>query len=457
MEPSNQKNTKTFRLQNKKLHLTYPSHIDPQAWISWMTFKKKKSIKYYSIVHEIGKDNYKHTHILVEFVKVFQSKKPTCFDWPLNESNKLLHPNIKIIKSKKHWINTSVYHYKQNDPYTNFDKPVDNNPIKDVWEYDNLQDALVNTCTSLNNVGGVIAAFKCKPKDYGMEPKVDWNPWQQELMNEIENEPNDRNIIWYYDEFGSAGKSFLCKHMGMYRNSFVSTKAKSYHVATMIKHFLEDRSVDDNTYMVLIFNFTRQKEQKSEIYDALEELKDGMITSEKYIGETTYLKKPPHIICLANYLPDVTCFSNDRWDIRALQDKKVVRRYVSGKIIYDSPDINPFIDYKLSHINDSYNKLINHEDDPEFQQYLIKIKKEKEDKIKREEMEEKIRYQEDLNDKLEKQLNEPDNNKKITWITEESGLAGIGNNDINYNDIPCPVGYKRLNGFCELPISEPIN
>lgn len=344
---------KNFRLQNKKIHLTYKSHINPEAWLSWIEKIKDTSLKNYSIVHEKGDSGYEHTHILIDFGYTFQTRNSKFFDWKCSTGENI-HPNIKLVKTAAHWKRSVIYHYKESTPFTNIPKPeLVENAIKEVWKHPTLSDAILNTCTTLKNVGGVIAAFNCKPSDYGIEPAVEWKPWQKDLVEELETKPNSRNIVWYYDPFGNSGKTFIAKHLGQYKGAFVSTKANTYHVATAIDEFLKQNG--SNSILVVIFNFTRQQENHK-IYQALEELKDGMMTSEKYKGRTMYFQHP-HLICMGNYIPDVTSMTTDRWDIRALQNDIVVKRYLGGKIVHHDPSIDPFISHSLEPIDLAYAEI----------------------------------------------------------------------------------------------------
>jgi len=345
---------KNFRLQNKRIHLTYKSHIPPEAWLSWISKIKSTPIEKYSIVHEKGDSvvPYEHTHILIDFGYSFQTRNSKFFDWK-NPNGENMHPNIKIVKTAVHWKRSTIYHYKESIPYTNIPKPETENAIKEIWKHNTLSDALLSTCSTLNNVGGVIAAFNCKPADYGVEPTVEWKPWQKELLDEIEKNPNSRNITWYFDPLGNSGKSFISKHLGQFKGAFVSTKANTYHVATAIDEFLKQNG--PNSILVIIFNFTRQQENHK-IYQALEELKDGMMTSEKYKGRTMYFPHP-HLICMANYIPDITSITKDRWDIRTLQDDIVVKRYLGGKVVFEHPSIDPYIKHSLEVIDETYSKM----------------------------------------------------------------------------------------------------
>lgn len=370
---------KSFRLQNRKIHLTYKTHIDPEIWLAWAKGSKKLHIDSYSIVHETSDENhpYPHTHILLDSGKNKKFNTTNCrfFDWILSETKEVIHPNIATIKTNKHWDNAILYHYKESKPFTNIEKPITaKEEIENIWKCDSVSDALLSTCSSLKNIGGIIAAFNCKPSDYGIEPNVDWKPWQKELIDETRNKPDDRSIIWYYDLQGGSGKSFIAKHLGMYQDAFVSSKANTYHIATQLDEFIK---ANGDTILIVVFNFTRQQENHK-IYQALEELKDGLVTAEKYKGKTLYFKSP-HVICLANYIPEVKHFTADRWDIRVLQDDKVIKRYLAGKTVFEDKNIDPYINYTLKDLDNQYQELANEKNSFEIKrkEFLSKIDEKK--------------------------------------------------------------------------------
>jgi hypothetical protein len=305
-----------FRLQNVKIHLTYPDHVDCQEMLDFIIFKTTQTPIGYSIVQEIGETGHNHTHVLLKFKTAITTTVSRFFD--ING----LHPNIKKVITAKHWNNCVVYHKKQGTPLTNITELDNENgkksakdEIERIWSCKSAGDAILHMCESVKEVGGVIAAFNCKPIEYGEEPIRNWKPWQLELYTEMDEEPDDRSIIWYADTKGNAGKTFFAKHMGMYKGTFVSTKANVYHVATQIQDVIKQ----GDSILSVIFNFTRQTEYHK-VYQALESLKDGMVTSEKFHGKTMYFKSP-HVVVFANYFPDLLQISTDRWKLRVLDNE----------------------------------------------------------------------------------------------------------------------------------------
>jgi hypothetical protein len=66
-----------------------------------------------------------------------------------------------------------------------------------------------------------------------------------------------------------------------------------------------------------IFGFPRTVTAEYVSYAALEEVKDGIFYSGKYESRMC-MYNPPHIIVMANFPPDTSKMSKDRWVIKNL-------------------------------------------------------------------------------------------------------------------------------------------
>jgi len=142
-----------------------------------------------------------------------------------------------------------------------------------------------------------------KPKD-PMEGLTLFD-WQEDLIRTITGPVDPRTIVWYYDPEGGKGKTWMAKHILLnYEACFFQGGKKS------------DIAYSWNGEPVCIFNFARQLEGHVS-YDAIESLKDGLIYSAKYESKAK-LYNQPHVIVFANWLPDQTALSEDRWDLRYL-------------------------------------------------------------------------------------------------------------------------------------------
>lgn len=128
--------------------------------------------------------------------------------------------------------------------------------------------------------------------------------WQKDLLNELEGKPNNRSIIWYADGIGNSGKTFFAKYL--------VTKGACY----LQNGKLADLAHAYNGERIAIFDFTRSVEGVLN-YSAIETIKNGMLFSPKYNSKTKIFTQP-HVVVFANFAPDVTKMSSDRWDIRQI-------------------------------------------------------------------------------------------------------------------------------------------
>lgn len=149
----------------------------------------------------------------------------------------------------------------------------------------------------------------------GPEPPLEDNElylWQRSLMQELEGDPDDRTVVWYHDPDGGCGKTALAKCILVKFQSevlYLSGGASKDILHQVVKAKKDPR--------IVIFNFPRTSEGKVS-YAALETIKDGLVQSGKYEGGFRYFPIP-HVIVFANWEPDRTALSADRWIIRHLQ------------------------------------------------------------------------------------------------------------------------------------------
>lgn len=316
-----------FRLQNKTVHLTYPSHIaDVEAFKTFIETVTKKSLKQWSIVNETGQTNHQHCHALLDFDSMFSTTNCRIFDY-MDE-----HPNIKKVTSKIHVINIARYHTKQGIPNTNMDLramaaekisgPKAPSP-QEIWAHKKPTDMIVALYPRVPGVRAGVFVHGMRPRDRGSEPAITWRPWQRILLEELNQEPDDRTITWYWDPKGNTGKTYITKFLTQHRGAFVVTRANAYHLATILQQFIEENGED--AVATVIFNFARQCEEHK-VYQAIEQLKDGLITSEKFKGKTMCFKSP-HVVVMANYLPMFEACSLDRWKIRMIEGDEIKHEF----------------------------------------------------------------------------------------------------------------------------------
>lgn len=133
-------------------------------------------------------------------------------------------------------------------------------------------------------------------------------PWQQKLLEELKEKPDDRKVVWYHDPAGGAGKNMAIRmaiaEFGAENVFFCSGGA----FKDIICAYQKER--------IVMFNFTRSVEDVVP-YGAMEALKDGMAFSAKYESKSKIFNSP-HVYVMANFHPDMSKLTKDRWDIRTL-------------------------------------------------------------------------------------------------------------------------------------------
>lgn len=130
--------------------------------------------------------------------------------------------------------------------------------------------------------------------------------WQKKIIEIIKEEPDDRTINWVWEPEGCKGKTALCKYI--LKNFPLST----YSCASKSADILSIADEDKNIYLL---NFTRSQENFAP-WSALEQLKDGLISDSKLKKQSrNIIMDSPHIICFANWHPDVSKLSKDRFNI----------------------------------------------------------------------------------------------------------------------------------------------
>jgi len=169
------------------------------------------------------------------------------------------------------------------------------------YEYCSLPSKRVGKCWSLQ--------YKIPTMLKILHP-ANFYPWQREVIEHIETEPDDRTIWWLWSTSGNIGKSTFCKYL-----------AHTYHAVLCGKGAYSDImnimfKADMNKTNLVVFDLPRNNGNKIS-YSALESIKNGLIVNTKY--ETgSKIFNAPHIIVFSNMMPDVAAMSMDRWYIKCL-------------------------------------------------------------------------------------------------------------------------------------------
>lgn len=135
-------------------------------------------------------------------------------------------------------------------------------------------------------------------------------PWQKEIIDMLSQSADSRSIHWYWDKHGGIGKTTLAKHMALKHNALI-VSGKASDVKCAIAQM-------DVKPKVVVFCCPRNSEGYIS-YDALEQVKDGLFFSGKYESGMVVFNCP-HVIVFANFPPDQTKLSGDRWRVVNIEE-----------------------------------------------------------------------------------------------------------------------------------------
>jgi len=135
-----------------------------------------------------------------------------------------------------------------------------------------------------------------------------FNPVQIAIKNIVEREidtANTRQINWIYDPIGGTGKTHLARYLITHYDTLYITGGKVADIHSIY-----------NGEQIVIFDLARTYAENVEhIYSVIETLKNGLFLSTKYQVKSKVFSKQPIILILANFKPDTSKLSQDRWNI----------------------------------------------------------------------------------------------------------------------------------------------
>lgn len=135
-------------------------------------------------------------------------------------------------------------------------------------------------------------------------------PWQQKIVDLINEDPHPRRIYWIWEPNGGTGKSFLARHLICNYGALFLTNGR------------HDRLLNAwNRERVVLFDFARDVvtvdrhgDTSDRVpYSPIEHYKNGVVWSG-FAGARQMVGAVPHVICFANFEPDYVKLSLDRWN-----------------------------------------------------------------------------------------------------------------------------------------------
>ena len=178
------------------------------------------------------------------------------------------------------------------------------NDLRDLMFDDEVNDTVARCMPFVRQA---IADFKAGKGLASLKSKLEsaqLRSWQSGVRNVVEQSPDGRSVYWYWDSRGNTGKSFMVDWLVAFHKAVVFTHGKMHDIAHAYNH-----------EPVVCFDLSRTQEEKLDaVYMALECFKNGRMFSGKY-ESTTKVFETPHVFVFANFAPDKTKLSEDRWKI----------------------------------------------------------------------------------------------------------------------------------------------
>lgn len=178
----------------------------------------------------------------------------------------------------------------------------------------------INYCSK----DGDFVLYRCrKPRELNLiEPRG----WQCQVVDIVKSEPDDRTVHWLYEPDGGSGKTSLCKYLAVEHDALIlGGKAADIRHAIM-----EHKHKHGNTPELIVSTITRSQEKRVS-YEGLENIKDMCFYSGKYEGGMV-LGPCPHLIVFANFRPETSALSADRWCIMRITQEKLIREDVFDEL-----------------------------------------------------------------------------------------------------------------------------
>lgn len=135
--------------------------------------------------------------------------------------------------------------------------------------------------------------------------------WQLSILDIIKIEPDDRKIYWYWEPDGNMGKTTFCKYLSI-KHKAVPIEGKKNDILYCAAMFESE---------IYVMDIERSMEEYIS-YGAIEKIKNGYYMCSKYESKPI-IRNSPHLFIFANFEPDQTTLSADRWIVRRIPNNSI--------------------------------------------------------------------------------------------------------------------------------------
>lgn len=139
-------------------------------------------------------------------------------------------------------------------------------------------------------------------------------PWQEKFLRFLDWHDHPREVIWIVDQIGNSGKTFISFYL-----------QDTYQAIRVPNVTTRDFAFAYNFEKIVCFDYDRDNKEHIN-YGLLEDLKNGALWSPKYESKCKNFRDiNVKVVCFANYLPDYSKLSHDRWRVFNLVEGKLKR------------------------------------------------------------------------------------------------------------------------------------
>lgn len=149
--------------------------------------------------------------------------------------------------------------------------------------------------------------------------------WQQKLRD-IADDYDERKLHYIWDPHYNSGKSVFCESLE-YEN-IAEEIPGIFTLAEDIMQFVMSMPV--SKCYTFDMPAAMKKEKMSQMYTALEMLKNGFLFDKRYSGKKRRIDRPG-VIVFANNLPKLNLMAPDRWAVWYINPKKELEIYDPSK------------------------------------------------------------------------------------------------------------------------------
>lgn len=151
-------------------------------------------------------------------------------------------------------------------------------------------------------------------------------PWQKCIINYATNDiEKDREIVWIFDKNGGTGKTALIRHLCLkYYGIITIPGGRQSDIMYYVNNYYRgEEGREENQIRCIVINIPRNKGNDIS-YEAIEQLKDGMVCSPKYKSNVLFLPNYPKVIVLSNNQPIYGALTQDRWKVFTIVEKDLL-------------------------------------------------------------------------------------------------------------------------------------